>query len=177
MPANYFDAERQKWWWTKSDAVDKVKLLAYDYMYASLMTPACMHICAAAGDDRQIWGRSEASCGWWSGRLAERLQCASRGHSDGSNEQVSCRLLATAIDSRSCRNQAAPQELSLSIARKAGVGSLQPWHCWSACLRAVLRLCDHYWTAHYYNRCSLCHAGISTATQQRCMPWMLRHLS
>eukprot|EP00891_Asterochloris_glomerata_P004126 jgi/Astpho2/4126/Aster-01269 len=23
MPANYFDAERQKWWWTRSDAVDK----------------------------------------------------------------------------------------------------------------------------------------------------------
>ena len=44
MPANYFDAERQKWWWTRSEDVDKVyKLLAHDDMHDFLTAePACI---------------------------------------------------------------------------------------------------------------------------------------
>ena len=110
--------------WTRSN-------LLLMYMYVCLMAAACMHVCATAGDDRQVWRRSEGSCGWRNGRLAGRLQCASCGHSDGSNEQVSCRLLAIAIVFRFCSKGAAslPEEVSLSFARKAGVGLLQRWHC------------------------------------------------
>ena len=71
---------------------------ALDYMYAFLwQLPAWMYML------QEMTGKSadrlEKSCSWWSGRLAGRLQCASCSHSDGSNEQVSCRLQEIAISS------------------------------------------------------------------------------